>query len=237
MLALSPSLGCSSTDAACLCRNVNLAYGVRDCANAVCSPDEAPSVIAFIVAYSAGVAIDGGTATGTDAGTATRTFGSTATQPKSPQTISSTSGTKTTSTGSPAPDSTISQSRSSSPSSSQPSPSSPATETTTPISDSSTQSLSTGAKAGIGAGVGVGVLILCVLIYIMILLRRSHYSQQNLPRETPQPGLPELGPGLTPEMETVERTGELDGKGAKDIKDSILFWRKDKPPVVSELQG
>merc|ERR1711900_56460 len=61
MLGLAPSLGCGATDAACLCGNVNFAYGIRDCSNAACGSDVAPSVIAYGVAYcsSAGVAIGG----------------------------------------------------------------------------------------------------------------------------------------------------------------------------------
>merc|ERR1711977_693079 len=74
MLGLAPSLGCGATDAACLCGNVNFAYGIRDCSNAACGSDVAPSVIAYGVAYcsSAGVAIGGSaTATGSDVGSAT----------------------------------------------------------------------------------------------------------------------------------------------------------------------
>ena len=51
MLGLAPSLGCGATDAACLCGNVNFAYGIRDCSNAACGSDVAPSVIAYGVAY------------------------------------------------------------------------------------------------------------------------------------------------------------------------------------------
>jgi hypothetical protein len=47
MLALAPSLGCSSTDAACLCKNVNFGYGIRDCSNAACGTAIASTVIAF----------------------------------------------------------------------------------------------------------------------------------------------------------------------------------------------
>merc|ERR1711939_255712 len=74
MLGLAPSLGCGATDAACLCGNVNFAYGIRDYSNAACGSDVAPSVIAYGVAYcsSAGVAIGGSaTATGSDVGSAT----------------------------------------------------------------------------------------------------------------------------------------------------------------------
>merc|ERR1712230_143803 len=67
MLGLAPSLGCGATDAACLCGNVNFAYGIRDCSNAACGSDVAPSVIAY-----GGVAIGGSaTATGSDVGSAT----------------------------------------------------------------------------------------------------------------------------------------------------------------------
>lgn len=71
----------------------------------------------------------------------------------------------------------------------------------------------------------------------MILLKRSNASQHNTFRQTAQPGIPELGPGLTPEMEAVERPGELDGKGTTDWKDGLLFWKREKGAVVSELQG
>merc|ERR1712219_94592 len=74
MLGLAPSLGCGATDAACLCGNVNFAYGICDCSNAACGSDVAPSVIAYGVAYcsSAGVAIGGSAAaTGSDVGSAT----------------------------------------------------------------------------------------------------------------------------------------------------------------------
>ncbi len=71
----------------------------------------------------------------------------------------------------------------------------------------------------------------------MVLLRRSHKTRLLALREASQPGVPELGPGLTPEMETVERPGEMDGKGARDKKDSLFFWKKEKSAAVSELQG
>lgn len=51
MLNLAPSLGCSGADAACLCRNVNFGYGIRDCSNAACGTEVAPTVIAYGVAY------------------------------------------------------------------------------------------------------------------------------------------------------------------------------------------
>jgi len=47
MIALAPSLGCSASDAACLCKNVNFQYGIRDCSNAVCGDQTASTVISF----------------------------------------------------------------------------------------------------------------------------------------------------------------------------------------------
>jgi hypothetical protein len=52
MLALAPSLGCTSSDAACLCRNVNFGYGIRDCSTAACGGAEAAApVIAYGATY------------------------------------------------------------------------------------------------------------------------------------------------------------------------------------------
>lgn len=46
MLAKAPSLGCSGTpDPACLCKNQNFVYGIRDCATEACGSD-APAIIA-----------------------------------------------------------------------------------------------------------------------------------------------------------------------------------------------
>ncbi|PVH88840.1 hypothetical protein DL98DRAFT_622456 [Cadophora sp. DSE1049] len=246
MLALAPSLGCSATDAACLCGNVNLAYGVRDCANEACSSSDAPVVIDFIDSYcadgssstesSATSSVTSVTSRTSSSTTSARESSSTSTTPATTTTPSSSSSTSSRlpSPTSPATESATSSSESSSGVSSIP----PSTETTTPsTSSSSSQALSTGAKAGIGAGVGVGVLILCVLIYIMFLLKRSHNSQRYAPREPAQPGLPELGPGLTPEMETVERPGELDGNETTDWKDSLLFWRREKGVTIMKGRG
>jgi CFEM domain len=38
MLGLAVSLGCPSTDVACLCANQNFGYGVRDCSAQACPP-------------------------------------------------------------------------------------------------------------------------------------------------------------------------------------------------------
>ncbi|OJD28099.1 hypothetical protein ACJ73_00496 [Blastomyces percursus] len=46
MLALAPSLGCKSEDAACLCRNMDFAYGVRDCTVQACGPQDLPGAAA-----------------------------------------------------------------------------------------------------------------------------------------------------------------------------------------------
>ncbi|EME88316.1 uncharacterized protein MYCFIDRAFT_86075 [Pseudocercospora fijiensis CIRAD86] len=54
MLGLAPSLGCNSNDAACLCRNANFGYGVRDCANEACAnAQDAQSVISYGTQYCA----------------------------------------------------------------------------------------------------------------------------------------------------------------------------------------
>lgn len=41
MLAKASELGCGNTDTACLCRNANFVYGIRDCTLAVCQGDTA----------------------------------------------------------------------------------------------------------------------------------------------------------------------------------------------------
>lgn len=51
MLGLAGALGCSNTDANCLCNNPDFGYGIRDCSNAACGPDVASSVIAFGEGY------------------------------------------------------------------------------------------------------------------------------------------------------------------------------------------
>jgi hypothetical protein len=54
MLGQAQALGCSNTDAACLCRNVNFGYGVRDCSNQACPDQNAvSSVISYGLAYCA----------------------------------------------------------------------------------------------------------------------------------------------------------------------------------------
>jgi hypothetical protein len=53
MLALAPSLGCATPEAACLCHNVNFGYGIRDCSNEACGAAVAATVIAYGNAYCA----------------------------------------------------------------------------------------------------------------------------------------------------------------------------------------
>ncbi|CAL3971565.1 unnamed protein product, partial [Diplocarpon coronariae] len=52
MLGQASSLGCADSDAACLCGNVNFAYGIRDCSTAACGGQvPAIPVIDYGVAY------------------------------------------------------------------------------------------------------------------------------------------------------------------------------------------
>ncbi len=51
MLAQYSSLGCTSPDPSCLCKNINFYYGIRDCSNAVCGTAVASTVIAFESGY------------------------------------------------------------------------------------------------------------------------------------------------------------------------------------------
>lgn len=51
MLGKYSSLGCSSPDPSCVCRNINFYYGIRDCANAACGSADASTVIAFESSY------------------------------------------------------------------------------------------------------------------------------------------------------------------------------------------
>ncbi|KAE9567213.1 hypothetical protein CGMCC3_g16634 [Colletotrichum fructicola] len=69
MINTYSSLGCSTPDPACLCRNVNFGYGIRDCSNAVCGVADASAVIAYQSKYcaSALATATGGTATPTSA--------------------------------------------------------------------------------------------------------------------------------------------------------------------------
>ncbi|PYH85074.1 hypothetical protein BO82DRAFT_381106 [Aspergillus uvarum CBS 121591] len=51
MLAQYDSLGCTTSDPSCLCRNINFYYGIRDCANAACGTAAASTVLAFESGY------------------------------------------------------------------------------------------------------------------------------------------------------------------------------------------
>uniref|UniRef100_A0A1Y1K5X0 CFEM domain-containing protein n=1 Tax=Photinus pyralis TaxID=7054 RepID=A0A1Y1K5X0_PHOPY len=56
-------LGCKENDLKCLCSNVNFSYGLRDCAHAICTEQDANKVVDYgvKVCRDSGVAITGGT--------------------------------------------------------------------------------------------------------------------------------------------------------------------------------
>lgn len=63
MIGMADDFKCGSTDAACLCKNANFEFGVRDCANESCgSKDDAEKVIAYGKEYckKAGAGSGGG---------------------------------------------------------------------------------------------------------------------------------------------------------------------------------
>ncbi|TQS38035.1 hypothetical protein Golomagni_01467 [Golovinomyces magnicellulatus] len=47
MLAKAKELGCADNDHVCLCKNVDFAYGIRDCSHEVCGPEQAIPVVAY----------------------------------------------------------------------------------------------------------------------------------------------------------------------------------------------
>lgn len=55
MLGQYSSLGCATADPACLCKNINFYYGLRDCSNAVCGSDTNAvlTILAFESSYCA----------------------------------------------------------------------------------------------------------------------------------------------------------------------------------------
>lgn len=53
MKAQYSTLGCSSPDPPCLCKNANFGYGLRDCANGACGTAVASTVIAYGSSYCA----------------------------------------------------------------------------------------------------------------------------------------------------------------------------------------
>ncbi|KAJ2973570.1 hypothetical protein NQ176_g6534 [Zarea fungicola] len=71
MLAQYQALGCSTNDPACLCRNVNFGYGIRDCANGACGVDVGSTVIAFETGYYCPSAVAARTTTPTASPTPT----------------------------------------------------------------------------------------------------------------------------------------------------------------------
>ncbi|KAI1007479.1 hypothetical protein K3495_g738 [Podosphaera aphanis] len=55
MLEKASELGCAAGDVACLCKNVDFAYGIRDCSTAVCGAEAAAPVIAYGEKYCGSV--------------------------------------------------------------------------------------------------------------------------------------------------------------------------------------
>lgn len=54
MLGKAGDFGCGASDAACLCKDANFAYGVRDCSYQYCQNDTAAAmVVAYGTAYCA----------------------------------------------------------------------------------------------------------------------------------------------------------------------------------------
>jgi CFEM domain-containing protein len=51
MLGKAGDLGCSNTDAKCLCGNADFANGLRDCSGEACGAAVQSSVIAYGLAY------------------------------------------------------------------------------------------------------------------------------------------------------------------------------------------
>lgn len=62
MLGQAAQLGCGgggstadAVDGACLCKNIDFSYGIIDCANAVCDPGVAKTVIQYGINWCAGM--------------------------------------------------------------------------------------------------------------------------------------------------------------------------------------
>ncbi|KAK4963851.1 hypothetical protein LTR66_012614, partial [Elasticomyces elasticus] len=52
MLQIATSqFGCAPGNVTCYCTNQNFGYGIRDCSNAACTPDQAASVMSFGASY------------------------------------------------------------------------------------------------------------------------------------------------------------------------------------------
>lgn len=56
---LAPSLGCKADDVACLCKNMDFAYGVRDCTTEACGAQDLPAAAAAAARYCPGNAPSG----------------------------------------------------------------------------------------------------------------------------------------------------------------------------------
>merc|ERR1712169_113319 len=79
MLGQAAALGCSATDVACLCKNDNFGFGIRDCSYQACPPDtNVAAIIAYGNSYCASVA---STASGDFAATSALTASGTASGP------------------------------------------------------------------------------------------------------------------------------------------------------------
>ncbi|RKF56459.1 GPI-anchored CFEM domain protein [Erysiphe neolycopersici] len=59
MLAKAKDLGCAQGDAACLCRNEDFAYGIRDCSFDVCGPQQSALVVSYRESYCKNAASGG----------------------------------------------------------------------------------------------------------------------------------------------------------------------------------
>ena len=57
MLGQYKNLGCATANTACLCKNSNFGYGIRDCANGACGTAVATTVIAYGSAMCSGIAV------------------------------------------------------------------------------------------------------------------------------------------------------------------------------------
>ncbi|VUC20054.1 unnamed protein product [Clonostachys rosea] len=68
--AKAEELGCSANDLACLCKNKNFLFGIRDCSAATCSSDDARKMVEFGLQACRDVGVqitDGGSQSGTSA--------------------------------------------------------------------------------------------------------------------------------------------------------------------------
>lgn len=69
MFAKARELGCADGDTACLCKNINFAFGIRDCSVSVCGAQAAAPVITYGANYCGAVGAGNGSGIGGDNGT------------------------------------------------------------------------------------------------------------------------------------------------------------------------